>query len=98
MNPSEDDAGKTPFAIASTPVRAVEPDAKARRTTNTVTAPTPAVIGCGTTARGQPLEAHLTIPPPISAKIDRKNAYVGIANRIPASLTPRRLATAISAT
>src|SRR5213082_2865578 len=42
----------TPLAIASTPVNAVDPEAKARRTTKVVSAPVPAVIGCGTTACG----------------------------------------------
>src|SRR5213595_2716354 len=42
----------TPFAIASTPVSAVEPDEKARRTTKIVTAPAPAGSACGTTACG----------------------------------------------
>src|SRR2546430_14985494 len=37
----------TPFEIASTPVRAAAPDAKARRTTKTPTAPAPAASGCG---------------------------------------------------
>src|SRR4029079_11084290 len=40
----------TPFAIASTPVSAVEPDANARSTTNAVMAPTPLESGCGTVA------------------------------------------------
>ena len=35
----------TPFAIASTPVSAVEPDENARRRTKTVTAPVPAASG-----------------------------------------------------
>src|SRR6266571_58436 len=35
----------TPFEIASTPVRAAAPDAKARSTTNSPTAPTPAASG-----------------------------------------------------
>src|SRR6266511_3429191 len=40
----------TPFEIASTPVSAAAPDANARRTTNTPTAPAPAAMGCGTCA------------------------------------------------
>src|SRR4051812_45433918 len=40
----------TPFAIASTPVRAVEPDEKARRRTKRVIAPVPAGRALGTTA------------------------------------------------
>ena len=35
----------TPFAIASTPVRAPEPEAKARRSTKMVTAPVPLEAG-----------------------------------------------------
>ena len=37
----------TPFAIASTPVSAVEPEAKARSSTNSPIAPAPTVIGSG---------------------------------------------------
>src|SRR5689334_4717941 len=37
----------TPFAIASTPVSAVDPDENARRTTNAVIAPVPLASGCG---------------------------------------------------
>src|SRR5690242_12379909 len=40
----------TPFAIASTPVRAVEPDENARRSTNSVIVPAPAGSACGVTA------------------------------------------------
>src|SRR5437899_6630611 len=61
----------TPFAIASTPVKAVDPDANARSTTNVVTAPKPAATGCETVACGQPVVAHLASPTPMSAKIDR---------------------------
>src|SRR6476660_640642 len=88
----------TPFAIASTPVRAVEPEANASSTTNVVTAPTPAVSGCDTVACGQPVVAHFVAPTPISAKIDATNVYVGSANTRPASLTPRRLAIEIRTT
>src|SRR5437016_9271363 len=41
----------TPFAIASTPVSAVDPDENARRSTNNVIAPVPTGSACGTTAR-----------------------------------------------
>src|SRR5438105_11271376 len=41
----------TPFAIASTPVRAVDPDENARRSTNSVIVPVPTGSACGTTAR-----------------------------------------------
>jgi hypothetical protein len=36
---------------------------------------------------------HFVTPVPISASIATTNAYVGTANRIPDSRTPRRLAT-----
>src|SRR3954454_2675011 len=88
----------TPLAIASTPVSAVEPEANARSTTNAVTAPAPPTIGCGETACGHVPSAQRANPTPISAKIDATNAYVGIAKRIPASLTPRRFANAIRTT
>src|SRR5262249_32694876 len=83
----------TPFEIDSTPVSAAEPDANARRRTRTVTAPMPAVSGCGTVACGQPLVAHLTIPAPITAYSETTKPYVGSAKRKPASRTPRRFAT-----
>src|ERR1051325_7004271 len=41
----------TPLAIASTPVSAVDPDEKARRRTNSETAPAPTGRACGVTAR-----------------------------------------------
>src|SRR5205085_5951518 len=43
----------TPFEIASTPVSADAPEAKARRTTKRPAAPAPAASGCGTVACGQ---------------------------------------------
>ena len=43
----------TPFAIASTPVSALEPEAKARSSTKRVTAPVPAGSGLGATACGR---------------------------------------------
>src|SRR5437868_6393703 len=56
----------TPFAIASTPVSADDPDAKAFRITKTVSRPVPAATGCGTTACGHVPSAHLTSPAPIA--------------------------------
>src|SRR5262249_50129024 len=82
----------TPFEIDSTPVSAAAPDANARRTTNTVIAPVPAVIGSGTCACGHVPTAHFETPVPIIAKNATMNAYVGTANRIPDSRTPRRFA------
>src|SRR3954466_6673088 len=90
--------GVTPLAIASTPVRAVDPDANARNTTNAVTAPMPPASGCGAAACGHVPSAQRTRPTPTSAKIDATNPYVGSAKRIPASFTPRRFANAISTT
>ena len=43
-------------------------------TTNVVTAPTPVVAGCGTTACGHSPTVHVAIPTPTSAKIERTNA------------------------
>src|SRR4029077_9068053 len=40
----------TPFAIASTPVSAVDPDEKARRRTKSVIVPAPTGSACGVTA------------------------------------------------
>src|ERR1022692_1592436 len=54
----------TPFAIASTPVRALAPDANALRTRKMVTAATPAGIGWGDTARGHALTAPFVTPAP----------------------------------
>ena len=85
----------TPFAIASTPVRAVEPDENARSRTNTVTAPTPAGSGFGTTARCRFPVASSTSPTPMSTRIEVTNAYVGSANSSPDSRTPRRFARTI---
>src|SRR5690242_10703018 len=65
----------TPFAIASTPVRAVEPDENARRRTNSVTAPAPAGSGCGTTAVGHEPTAHRATPVPTSTNIAATNVY-----------------------
>ena len=42
----------TPFAIASTPVSAVDPDENARSRTNSVMPPAPVAIGSGVTACG----------------------------------------------
>src|SRR6266540_4847721 len=80
----------TPFEIASTPVSAAAPEANARRMTNTPTAPAPAARGSGTCACVHVPTAHLPTPVPISASIARTNPYVGTANRIPDSRTPRR--------
>src|SRR5262245_47434480 len=66
----------TPFEIASTPVSAAEPEANARRSTNSVTAPAPAAIGWGATAWGHVPTVHLTPPTMISTTYAEMNAYV----------------------
>ena len=63
----------TPFAIASTPVSAVEPDANARSSTNSVTPPAPAAIRSGTTACGGSPRIVLTRPTPTSANMAATN-------------------------
>src|SRR3954469_19423746 len=64
----------TPLAIASTPVRAVEPKANARRRTNTVNAAVPVDSGCGTVACGHEPTAHRPIPVRTRASIAVTNA------------------------
>src|SRR6186997_2485398 len=82
----------TPFEIASTPVRAEAPDAKARRTTSSVTAPTPTVVGSVTCACGQAPVAHFPTPTATRTYMTATNAYVGNAKSSPDSRTPLRLA------
>ena len=66
----------TPFAIASTPVSALEPEAKARSSTKMVTAPVPAGSGLGATAFGgdpsrRPAsDAHM--PRDLTVKLDER--------------------------
>src|SRR4051812_13414943 len=55
----------TPLEIASIPVSAAEPDAKARSRTKKVTALAPAGIASGVVATGQVVAAHLPMPRPI---------------------------------
>ena len=64
----------TPFAIASTPVSAVDPDANARRRTKSVTAPTPVAAGCVTVACGHEPTAQRPSPVASSRKIEVTNA------------------------
>jgi hypothetical protein len=80
----------TPFAIASTPVSAVEPDEKARSRTNSVIVPVPTGSACGVTAR-----PWWKKPTTTSSAIDVTNRYVGAAKRRPDSRTPRRFASTI---
>ena len=59
----------TPFEIASTPVRAAAPEANARSTTKSPTAPTPVASGSGTKACGQVPSVHFADPVATSASI-----------------------------
>ena len=86
----------TPFAIDSTPVSALAPEANAFSTRKIVTAPTPAGIAFGVTACGQPLTAHFVTPVPTAISMARMKPYVGSANVSPDSRTPRRLTKVIS--
>src|SRR3954470_21496691 len=74
----------TPFEIDSTPVKAADPDANARRSTRTVIVPAPAVTGWEAWAVGHEPAAHLAIPTATTANSERTNPYVGSANRNPA--------------
>ena len=87
----------TPFAIASTPVSAVEPDENARRTTKSVTAPAPVATGCGVTACGAVPKIVLARPTATRTNIAVMKAYVGRAKAIPDSRTPRRLTNTMTA-
>src|SRR5262245_8642447 len=90
----------TPFEMASTPVRAVDPDENACRITKrpTLTAVPSAMWLAGTTACGQLLTRHLDRPTTTMVRMKRMKPYVGMANSVPDSRTPRRLASVISRT
>src|SRR5436309_1184624 len=88
-------AGRT-----TTPVSAVEPEEKARRMTNSPMGPATlasSAAGAIGSADGQP-PRHRKSPTPIIVTIDAMKAYVGNANSVPDSRTPRRLARVISRT
>ena len=93
----------TPFEMASTPVSAVAPDENALRTVKIPTAATPVArsasgwMSGGSTETGQPCE-HSMSPTPINVTMHRMKPYVGIAKSVPASFTPRRLASVTSST
>ena len=88
----------TPFEIASTPVSAADPDAKACRMTSTPTTAVPAASGFGTSACGHAPSRHWPTPVPIMTNMTATNPYVGIAKSTPDSRTPRRLTTVSSTT
>ena len=64
----------TPFAIASTPVSAVEPEAKARSSTKSPIVPTPTVIGSGATAGPHCPSAQRAAPTTTRASMEAMNA------------------------
>ncbi len=85
----------TPLAIASTPVKADAPDENARSRTSTPTAPAPAASGFGATACGQVPTVQRAMPVPVH-DAEGDDEAVGRDREESASLTPRRLTSAIS--
>src|SRR5215472_14199536 len=82
-----------PFEIASTPVSAEHPDAKALRRSHRVTA---VLVVAGRAAAVNVPNGWITSTTSISANITMKK-YVGMEKIIPDSRSPRRLPTATSA-
>jgi len=82
----------TPFATASAPVSATEPDAKARRMRSTDSAVTPAAgTGSGGIAGvGTSPDTTRKSPYAMRPASERTYTYVGMAKIIPASRMPRR--------
>ena len=87
----------TPLLIASTPVSAVVPEEKARATMNSRARP--AKVSSGTISQSA-LGACSSSPCairhsayPTMPKMPSMNPYVGMANRVPLSRTPRRFIT-----
>ena len=85
----------TPSAMASTPVSAVAPDENARSRTNRLSACTTGSSRSADAATGQP-PTHRSAPTTIVTKTVRMKPYVGTANSVPASFTPRRFKIVIS--
>src|SRR5262245_28083063 len=81
----------TPFELASTPVSAEAPEAKACSRTKMPTAPAPAAIGSGACTVGHSPVAQRPTPVPTITNIAATKAYVGRAKSTPDSRTPRRL-------
>ena len=87
----------TPFEIASTPVRAAQPDEKARSSRKAVAMPAMASwLGSGMSSNWAlsacprlPVTAWTTPTTPIPT-MPRMNAYTGTAKALPDSRTPRR--------
>ena len=65
----------TPFEIDSTPVSAAEPEANARRTSSSVTAPVPAATGCGTAPSGR-CRRCISRSPVASTRVEREHEAV----------------------
>src|SRR3989304_5030948 len=84
-----------PLEIASTPVRAVQPEENARRTRNHVNAVVAAGGGVGS-GRRSPLSQRRMPVATRTPNVTMKR-YVGSAKTRPDSLTPRRLAKAMAA-
>ncbi len=87
----------TPLEIASTPVSAVQPEAKARRPS--ISRPSPARVSLWSAATipyealeetGAWPNASLTNPVMIISRMPPMNRYVGAAKALPDSRTPRR--------
>jgi hypothetical protein len=95
----------TPLAIASMPVSAVQPEENARSAKNSSANPARLVCpGSGSIAQDalsacgvSPNRIRIT-PVTMSTSTPAVNAYVGTANAVPDSRSPRRLAAASSAT
>ena len=87
----------TPFAIASTPVSATEPPAKAlRRSRNPIASvPNGTASGSGGSGAASPLTMR-TAPMATIVSARLTNRYVGTAKMFPDSRRPRRFAIVIS--
>ena len=80
----------TPFEIASTPVTAAPPEAKACRIRNRPIAPVVSATSGGMGSGCRSPISPLTIPMPRSRNIMTMKKYVGAAKMRPDSRTPRR--------
>src|SRR5690348_12127329 len=92
----------TPLLTASTPVNAVQPWENARNASSSAAAPAAECTGWtpndADSATGRSPITARHAPQPIIAKTTATKPYVGIANTVPDSLTPRKFITASSAT
>jgi hypothetical protein len=81
----------TPLDTASTPVMALQPSAKARIRSNRPSVSAPGMSGVAGVAVGASPRSVRSSPTPMSRSIEPRNRYVGTANTLPLSRTPRRL-------